>query len=132
MNPDVFVASVTDNVTEGPVIVAINKMAPALLTGNCVIVKPSLACNPQFVKFGYPWLTIDSPFSPYTALKMVELGQDFFPPGVLQVLGGDERLGPWLVDHPKIQKISFTGSIPTGKAIMAAAAKTLKRVTLEL
>ncbi|MCJ1471737.1 hypothetical protein MMC13_000377 [Lambiella insularis] len=96
-----------------PVIVSINKMAPALLTGNCAIVKPS-------------------PFSPYTALKMVELGQQFFPPGVLQVLSGDEKLGPLLVEHPKIHKVSFTGSIPTGKAVMAAAAKTLKRVTLEL
>jgi acyl-CoA reductase-like NAD-dependent aldehyde dehydrogenase len=48
------------------------------------------------------------------------------------VLGGDDRLGPWLVEHPKIGKISFTGSIATGKKIMAAAAGTLKRVTLEL
>jgi len=55
-----------------------------------------------------------------------------FPPGVLQVLGGDEKLGPWIVSHSDIQKISFTGSIPTGKKIMEVCAKTLKRVTLEL
>jgi acyl-CoA reductase-like NAD-dependent aldehyde dehydrogenase len=55
-----------------------------------------------------------------------------FPPGVVQALGGDDKLGPMLVDHPGIAKISFTGSIPTGKKIMAACAKTLKRITLEL
>lgn len=73
-----------------------------------------------------------SPFTPYTALKIGEIGQQFFPPGVLQVLGGDEKLGPWIVEHPGIHKISFTGSIATGKKIMQSAAKTLKRVTLEL
>lgn len=73
-----------------------------------------------------------SPFTPYTLLKLVEIGQHFLPPGVLQVLGGDDKLGPWMVSHPGIQKISFTGSIATGKKIMESAAKTLKRVTLEL
>ena len=96
-----------------PVVLAVGKICAALLTGNCMIIKPS-------------------PFTPYTALKVVEIAQQVFPPGVLQVLGGDERLGPWLVQHPGIQKISFTGSIATGKAIMAECAKTLKRVTLEL
>lgn len=70
--------------------------------------------------------------TPYTVLKVVEIGQQIFPPGVLQVLGGDDKLGPWLVSHPNIQKISFTGSIATGKKIMESGAKTLKRVTLEL
>jgi acyl-CoA reductase-like NAD-dependent aldehyde dehydrogenase len=55
-----------------------------------------------------------------------------FPPGVLQVLGGDDSLGPWMTEHPGIQKISFTGSIATGKRVMQACSKTLKRVTLEL
>ncbi|KAI9869177.1 MAG: hypothetical protein M1830_005466 [Pleopsidium flavum] len=96
-----------------PLVLSIGKIAPALLTGNCIIVKPS-------------------PFTPYTVLKVVEIGQQIFPPGVLQVLGGDDKLGPWLVSHPNIQKISFTGSIATGKKIMESAAKTLKRVTLEL
>ena len=63
---------------------------------------------------------------------MVEMAQQIFPPGLIQVLGGDDKLGPALVDHPDIQKISFTGSIATGKKIMQSAAKTLKRVTLEL
>jgi acyl-CoA reductase-like NAD-dependent aldehyde dehydrogenase len=96
-----------------PLVLSFTKIAPALIAGNCVIVKPS-------------------PYTPYTTLKAVEVGHSIFPPGVLQVLGGDEKLGPWVVSHPDIQKISFTGSIPTGKKIMAECAKTLKRVTLEL
>ena len=96
-----------------PLVLSFTKIAPALVTGCCIIVKPS-------------------PYTPYSTLKAVEIGHAFFPPGVLQVLGGDDKLGPWIVSHPAIQKISFTGSIPTGKKIMAECAKTLKRVTLEL
>ena len=96
-----------------PLVLSFTKIAPALITGNCIIVKPS-------------------PYTPYTTLKAVEIGYKIFPPGVLQVLSGDEKLGPWIVSHPDIQKISFTGSIPTGKKIMAECAKTMKRVTLEL
>jgi len=89
------------------------KIVPGLLTGNTVIVKPS-------------------PFTPYSALKFVEMSQKFLPPGVLQALNGDDRLGPMMTEHPGIEKISFTGSIATGKRIMMSSAKTLKRVTLEL
>lgn len=96
-----------------PVVLCLGKILPALLTGNCVIIKPS-------------------PFTPYSLLKLVEMAHHVFPRGVLQVLGGSESLGPALVAHPDIQKISFTGSMSTGKQIMAEAAKTLKRVTLEL
>ena len=96
-----------------PLVLLASKVAPAMLAGCCMIVKPS-------------------PYTPYSALKFVEIAHRIFPPGVLQVLGGDDRLGPWLVSHPGIQKISFTGSIATGKKIMESAAKTLKRVTLEL
>jgi len=101
-----------------------------VLTGNCIIVKPSLAMPPadRIHEANNP----SSPFTPYTALKLCEIAQQIFPPGVVQVLGGDDKLGPWLVSHPDIQKISFTGSIATGKKIMENAAKTLKRVTLEL
>lgn len=77
-------------------------------------------------------LTRSRPYTPYTGLKLVELAQQFFPPGVVQALGGDDNLGPWMTTHPDIAKISFTGSSATGKKIMAAAAPTLKRVTLEL
>jgi acyl-CoA reductase-like NAD-dependent aldehyde dehydrogenase len=96
-----------------PLTLSMGKICPALVTGCTIIVKPS-------------------PFTPYTALKLVELAQEVFPPGVVQVLGGGDDLGPMLVDHPGISKISFTGSIATGKKIMAECAKTLKRVTLEL
>jgi acyl-CoA reductase-like NAD-dependent aldehyde dehydrogenase len=96
-----------------PINTACLKLVPAVLTGNSVILKPS-------------------PFTPYCNLKLVELAQQFFPPGVVQVLSGDDNLGPWLVDHPGVAKISFTGSTQTGKKVMESAAKTLKRVTLEL
>ncbi|KAL7945573.1 Aldehyde/histidinol dehydrogenase [Trichoderma barbatum] len=96
-----------------PLLLATGKIAPALLTGNVIIVKPS-------------------PFTPYCGLKLVELAQQFFPPGVVQSLSGDDNLGPWLTSHPGIDKISFTGSTQTGKLVMQSASKTLKRVTLEL
>jgi len=96
-----------------PIVLSIGKIIPAVLTGNTIIVKPS-------------------PFTPYTALKAIELAQDIFPPGVVQCIGGDDKLGPMFTAHPGISKISFTGSIATGKKIMAASAPTLKRVTLEL
>ena len=96
-----------------PIILSMGKVIPALLTGCTIIAKPS-------------------PYTPYTTLKTIELAQDIFPPGVVQVLGGDDQLGPMLTAHPGIAKISFTGSIATGKKIMAACAPTLKRCTLEL
>jgi acyl-CoA reductase-like NAD-dependent aldehyde dehydrogenase len=77
-------------------------------------------------------LTSNRPYTPYTELKLVELAQHFFPPGVIQALGGDDNLGPWMTKHPGIAKISFTESSATGRKIMATAAPTLKRVTLEL
>ena len=96
-----------------PIVLALGKMLPALLTGNCVVVKPS-------------------PFAPYASTKVVELARHIFPSGVLQVLNGDDDLGPALVAHSDVHKISFTGSTAAGKKIMAEAAKTMKRVTLEL
>jgi len=96
-----------------PLILSVGKIAPAVISGCTIIVKPS-------------------PFTPYTALKLVELAQEVFPPGVIQVLGGDDKLGPSLTVHPGIAKISFTGSIATGKKVMEACAKTLKRITLEM
>ena len=94
-------------------LLAVGKICPALLTGNTIILKPS------------PWTC-------YTTLKLVELAQEVLPPGLVQVVGGNDKLGPMLTEHPDIAKISFTGSIATGKKIMAACAPTLKRVTLEL
>jgi acyl-CoA reductase-like NAD-dependent aldehyde dehydrogenase len=73
-----------------------------------------------------------SPFTPYTSLKFVELAQEVLPPGVLQVVGGNSELGAQMCAHADIAKISFTGSIATGKKVMESSSKTLKRVTLEL
>ena len=96
-----------------PLLLGSAKVAAAVVTGNVIILKPS-------------------PFTPYTNLKFAEVASQFFPPGVIQALGGDDNLGPWMTKHPDIAKISFTGSSATGKRVMQAAAGTLKRVTLEL
>ncbi|KAL3454345.1 Aldehyde/histidinol dehydrogenase [Aspergillus insuetus] len=96
-----------------PLMLATVKITPALLTSNVIIVKPS-------------------PSTPYGGLKLVELAQNFFPPGVVQSLSGDDNLGPWLTSHPGIDKIRFTGSTATGKRFLQSASGTLKRVTLEL
>lgn len=89
------------------------KVGPALLAGNTVVLKPSV-------------------FTPLATLKMGELLRDVFPPGVLNVVAGDDELGPAMTVHPGIDKVSFTGSTVTGRKVMAGAAATLKRITLEL
>lgn len=96
-----------------PLLLAVGKIAPAVYTGNCIIIKPS-------------------PFTPYCALKIGELAAKIFPPGVVQVLSDDGNIGPLMTAHPGINKISFTGSTETGKRIMRHCADTLKSVTLEL
>jgi acyl-CoA reductase-like NAD-dependent aldehyde dehydrogenase len=67
-----------------------------------------------------------------TTLKLGEIARNVLPPGVLNIVAGGNDLGPWLTEHPGIDKISFTGSIATGKKVMASASANLKRVTLEL
>jgi acyl-CoA reductase-like NAD-dependent aldehyde dehydrogenase len=96
-----------------PMILGIGKAYPAMLAGNTFIWKPS-------------------PYAPYSALKLAEIGAKILPPGVFQALSGGDDLGPMLTSHPGVAKVSFTGSTETGKKIMAACATTLKRVTLEL
>lgn len=96
-----------------PILLAVWKIAPALVAGNTIIVKPS-------------------PFTPLCDLKLVELVQDLLPAGVLSAVSGDDELGKWITAHPGIAKIAFTGSTETGKHVMRSAAGTLKRVTLEL
>ncbi|WP_422367341.1 aldehyde dehydrogenase family protein [Pelagibius sp.] len=96
-----------------PVLLAAWKIAPAVLTGNAVIVKPA-------------------PTTPLSTLRLAQLADGIFPKGLVTVLTGDDRLGPWITSHQGIGKISFTGSIATGQAIMANASATLKRLTLEL
>ncbi len=96
-----------------PLLLAMFKLGPALITGNCVVLKPS-------------------PFTPLTTLKFGELVKDILPPGVLNIMSGGDSLGPWMTSHPGIDKVSFTGSTATGKRVMQSASETLKRVTLEL
>ena len=97
-----------------PIQVAAWKAAPALACGNAMIFKPS-------------------ELTPATALELasafIEAGA---PPGLFNVVQGDGRVGSMLVDHPRIAKISLTGSVPTGKKILTGAATHLKHVTLEL
>jgi acyl-CoA reductase-like NAD-dependent aldehyde dehydrogenase len=96
-----------------PLALALLAMTSALYTGNTVVIKPS-------------------PYTPLTTLKLGELAQDIFPAGVVNILAGGDELGAALTENPGIDKISFTGSVATGKRVMASAAGTLKRVTLEL
>jgi len=96
-----------------PVMLSIWKIAPALLAGNTMVLKPS-------------------PYTPLCALKLGELSRDILPPGVLNIISGEDALGPMMTAHPGFHKISFTGSTATGKRVMEAAGRDLKRVTLEL
>ena len=96
-----------------PLLLAMFKVPPALLAGNTVVLKPS-------------------PFTPLSTLKFGELAASILPRGVLNIVTGGDDLGPWMTAHPGIDKISFTGSTQTGRRVMASAAPTLKRVTLEL
>jgi acyl-CoA reductase-like NAD-dependent aldehyde dehydrogenase len=96
-----------------PLMLGVWKIAPALLAGNTVVIKPS-------------------PFTPLTTLKLGEILRSVLPPGVLNVVSGGNELGGWMTSHPAVSKISFTGSVATGKKVAAAAAPDLKRVTLEL
>ncbi len=96
-----------------PVNLAMWKVAPALVAGNTMVLKPS-------------------PFTPLCTLKIGEMFRSAFPPGVLNVISGGDELGPMMTSHPGFAKISFTGSTATGKRVMESAAKDLKRITLEL
>ncbi len=96
-----------------PLLLAAWKIGPALLAGNTVVLKPS-------------------PFTPLTTLRLGEILASQLPPGVMNVVSGGDELGAWMTSHPAVRKISFTGSVVTGKAIAAAAAPDLKRITLEL
>ncbi|MBI1745349.1 MAG: aldehyde dehydrogenase [Acidobacteria bacterium] len=92
-----------------------NKIAPALLTGNTVVVKPAGT-------------------TPLTTIKVIELFHKAgLPAGALNVVIGSGRsVGEEILRHPKVRKIGFTGATSTGKHVMAVAAAELKHVTLEL
>lgn len=96
-----------------PVLLGLWKVAPCLVTGNTMVMKPS-------------------PYTPLTSLFFGEIAQDVLPAGVLNVVSGGNELGQIITEHPAISKISFTGSTATGKRVMASGASNLKRITLEL
>lgn len=90
------------------------KLAPAIAGGNTVVFKPSEQ-------------------TPLTALKLARVLADILPEGVVNVVSGrGETVGNALINHPKISMVSITGDIATGKKVLAAAAKTVKRTHLEL
>jgi acyl-CoA reductase-like NAD-dependent aldehyde dehydrogenase len=77
-----------------------------------------------------------SPYTPLTGARVAELLVDVFPPGVFNMVSGSDKgghnVGTHLVNSSAIRKVSFTGSVATGKAIMRACADDVKRVTIEL
>jgi len=99
--------------TNFPIILAVTKLAPALLAGNPVVLKPA-------------------PATPLSTLRMGQLLAEVLPAGVLNTVSGGPELGPAVVDHPQLRMISFTGSVPVGRAIAVRAAGSFKRVVLEL
>jgi len=96
-----------------PAIMMVTKLTPALLAGNTIVVKPA-------------------PTTPLTSLRVGELCAEIFPAGVVNVIADANDLGGVLTSHPDVAKIAFTGSTATGRKVMASAAPTLKRLTLEL
>lgn len=96
-----------------PLMIAIWHVAPAIRTGNTVVLKPS-------------------PYTPLSTLRMVELLNTVLPAGVLNCVCGPDEIGAAMTAHEGIDKIVFTGSISTGKKVMQSAAPTLKHLTLEL
>jgi acyl-CoA reductase-like NAD-dependent aldehyde dehydrogenase len=97
-----------------PLVIASWKLAPALACGNTVVHKPAEE-------------------SPLSALRLAELALEAgFPPGVWNVVTGDAETGAALAGHEDVDKVSFTGSTETGRAVQRAAASNLKRLTLEL
>lgn len=96
-----------------PLFITCMKIGAAVWTGNTIIAKPA-------------------PTTPMTILMVGHLAKDIFPAGVINILVDSNDLGAALVDHPDIDKITFTGSNTTGKLVAAAAGSSMKRVTLEL
>lgn len=97
-----------------PIQLLSNKLAPALAAGNTVVIKPS-------------------EFASVTTLEFMNLVQEAgFPPGVVNVVTGDGKVGSTLCASPRVARISFTGGTQTGRAVMRAGAQNLVPVTLEL
>ncbi len=89
------------------------KAAAPLAAGNCVVIKGSEQ-------------------APLSSLRLGELCEGIFPPGVVNVVTGDGATGSALVRHPQVPRLGFVGSVPTGRVIAREAADLLKQLTLEL
>ncbi|NKJ45053.1 aldehyde dehydrogenase family protein [Novosphingobium sp. SG720] len=96
-----------------PVLIVAFKLPFALLAGNTLLIKPA-------------------PTTPLSTLRMGEMMAGIFPPGVINIITDQNDLGARLTTHPDVAKISFTGSTETGRKVMAGAAASIKRLTLEL
>ena len=96
-----------------PIMFTAAKMAPPLIAGNAVIMKPPYQ-------------------APLSSYRMMELIDGILPPGVLNILSGGIECGQALVNHPNVPRLALIGSVPTGRAIARAGAERLKHVTLEL
>ncbi|WP_432695002.1 aldehyde dehydrogenase family protein [Marinobacterium sp. YM272] len=96
-----------------PLMILIWHIMPAIRTGNTVVCKPS-------------------EYTPFNALRLIEIIADELPAGVVNIVTGAGEIGQAISEHPGINKVVFTGSTRTGKQIMRAAAGNLKRLTLEL
>lgn len=96
-----------------PISLATAKLIPALLAGNAMIMKPA-------------------PRAPLGISAFVKLAMDCVPDGLIHIIHGTEQVGEAIVTHPDIRKIAFTGSTQVGRAVMRAAASTLKSVQCEL
>jgi acyl-CoA reductase-like NAD-dependent aldehyde dehydrogenase len=96
-----------------PVMIACWHIIPALRAGNTVIIKPS-------------------PNTPLSTIRLVEIINEVVPPGVVNVIACEDDVAAAMSRHPGIAKVTFTGSIATGRRIMESAAPSLKRLTLEL
>ena len=96
-----------------PIMFTAAKMAPPLIAGNAVIMKPPYQ-------------------APLSSYRMMELIDGILPQGVLNILSGGIECGQALVNHPDVPRLALIGSVPTGRAIARAGAERLKHVTLEL
>ena len=96
-----------------PLVLVANKLGPALVTGNTMVLKPAST-------------------TPLTTLLFGELCGAILPAGVVNVICDENDLGARLTAHPDVAKVAFTGSTATGKKVLGSSADTLKRVTLEL
>jgi acyl-CoA reductase-like NAD-dependent aldehyde dehydrogenase len=96
-----------------PMLLLMVKVAPALLAGNTMVLKPA-------------------PTTPLTTLRFGEICAEILPPGVVNIITDLNDLGDALTSHPDVAKVAFTGSTATGRKVMASVAGTVKRLTLEL